>query len=170
MEEYILAIYDNELSNNDFIEMKTLCPGFIIEGIEPEQSQKYVIAFHQEFDEPQIGFAYKLGTKPDKVSLLFIRFMPRYAGKMTHFDEVHFDQLYDYCDELHDTHDEIYDSLRGYDFEQYEFIQFIGSKDYPNEDDQYGPEGMLFHYHNLGKKALGEFFEIKKLSTLTNTI
>lgn len=87
MTEYVLAIFEEALSDDDLKNMRDLCPGLTIERTNAHDSEAIARGYFGDWQERGFNFAFRVMIDVNKLSLLLIHYTPRYVGLLTSEDE-----------------------------------------------------------------------------------
>jgi hypothetical protein len=163
MQDYILAIYQEPLNQNDLREMERLCPDLKIEKIPSEDSEALGAGYCNNLKSLDVGYSYRFYHEPETLTFLFIRYPPKYIGQFTIDEEQKCISIYHHCVDLLEQHDQVYAVISEYDFEQEEFLRLIETDSDIDPDERYGPTWILDQYAELGKEALQKIYQNKKI-------
>ncbi|MBS7805930.1 hypothetical protein KIH24_15255 [Rhizobiales bacterium TNE-4] len=169
MTEYVLAVFEQALSDDDLQDMRDLCPGLTIERANAHDSEAISRGCFGDWQGRGFNFAFRLMVDVGKLPLLFIRYTPRYVGLLTSEDEKRCIAIAEFCHRFDDYNQKIHQMHAEFEEDYEEFFQLLHPGKSLSILDLEEPTEMFMQAVVDGKNELSDFYKSKRIQLTDQT-
>ena len=169
MADYILALFDHQMSDDDLQYMYDLCPGLKIEWLNANDSEAIARGISYNLQGRDFGFAFRLMIGADQLSLLFIRYTPCYVGRFTSEEEKRCIAIAELCRRFDGYHQLIHQIHAEFEEDYEDFFELIHLDGSFLAVDIEEPTEMFLRALVDGKNELSDIYKCKRIELAHET-
>ena len=169
MADYILAVFDHQMSDDDLQSMHDLCPDLKIKRLNANDSEAISRGLCNDLQGRGFGFAFRLMIDPDQLSLLFIRYTPCYVGRFTSEEEKRCIAIAELCRRFDGYHQKIHQIHAEFEEDYEDFFELIHPDGSFLIVDIEEPTEMFLRAVVDGKNELSDIYKDKRIELAHET-